>query len=113
MTKTVFNQKDVDFTKQPMFFGEDGGVQRYDQFKYPQFDKLNQTMIGTDLSLLLVMNFFTIWKVMTIIKIGLLLVLIFRKLIFLHQQFITNIFLTILMENGYLLILWYLRLLSK
>ena len=46
MTKTVFNQKDVDFTKQPMFFGEDGGVQRYDQFKYPQFDKLNQTMIG-------------------------------------------------------------------
>ena len=29
-----------------MFFGEDGGVQRYDQFKYPQFDKLNQTMIG-------------------------------------------------------------------
>ena len=46
MTKTVFNQKDIDFTKQPMFFGEDGGVQRYDNFKYPQFDKLNQTMIG-------------------------------------------------------------------
>ena len=46
MTKTVFNQRDVDFTKQPMFFGEDGGVQRYDEFKYPQFDKLNQTMIG-------------------------------------------------------------------
>jgi len=46
MTKTVFNQGKVDFTKQPMFFGEDGGVQRYDQFKYPQFDKLNQTMIG-------------------------------------------------------------------
>ena len=46
MSKTVFNQRDVDFTKQPMFFGEDGGVQRYDEFKYPQFDKLNQTMIG-------------------------------------------------------------------
>ena len=46
MSKTVFNQKDIDFTKQPMFFGEDGGVQRYDTFKYPQFDKLNQTMIG-------------------------------------------------------------------
>ena len=46
MTKTVFNQKDIDFSKQPMFFGEDGGVQRYDTFKYPQFDKLNQTMIG-------------------------------------------------------------------
>ena len=46
MTKTVFNQEKVDFTKQPMFFGEDGGIQRYDEFKYPQFDKLNQTMIG-------------------------------------------------------------------
>ena len=46
MTKTVFNQKILDFTKQPMFFGEDGGVQRYDVFKYPQFDKLNQTMLG-------------------------------------------------------------------
>ena len=46
MTKTVFNQGKVDFTKQPMFFGEDGGVQRYDNFKHPQFDKLNQTMIG-------------------------------------------------------------------
>jgi ribonucleoside-diphosphate reductase beta chain len=46
MTKTVFNQGKVDFMKQPMFFGEDGGIQRYDDFKYPQFDKLNQTMIG-------------------------------------------------------------------
>ena len=46
MTKTVFNKNNIDFTKQPMFFGEDGGVQRYDDFKYPQFDKLNQTMIG-------------------------------------------------------------------
>ena len=46
MTKTVFNQGKVDFTKQPMFFGEDGGIQRYDNFKHPQFDKLNQTMIG-------------------------------------------------------------------
>ena len=46
MSKTVFNQEKVDFTKQPMFFGPDGGVQRYDTFKYPQFDKLNQTMIG-------------------------------------------------------------------
>ena len=46
MTKTVFNQSKVDFTKQPMFFGEDGGIQRYDDFRYPQFDKLNQTMLG-------------------------------------------------------------------
>ena len=29
-----------------MFFGEDGGIQRYDDFRYPQFDKLNQTMLG-------------------------------------------------------------------
>ena len=46
MAKTVFNRKDIDFTKEPMFFGEDQNVQRYDVFKYPQFDKLNQTMIG-------------------------------------------------------------------
>ena len=25
MSKTVFNQKDVDFSKEPMFFGEDQG----------------------------------------------------------------------------------------
>tara|TARA_Y100000590_G_scaffold467502_1_gene646596 strand:+ start:2461 stop:3561 length:1101 start_codon:yes stop_codon:yes gene_type:complete len=45
--KTVFNKNsNIDFTKQPMFFGEDQNVQRYDVFKYPQFDKLNQTMLG-------------------------------------------------------------------
>jgi ribonucleotide reductase beta subunit family protein with ferritin-like domain len=46
MTKTVFNQSKVDFMKEPMFFGADGGIQRYDDFRYPQFDKLNQTMLG-------------------------------------------------------------------
>jgi hypothetical protein len=46
MTKTVFNQSKVDFMKEPMFFGADGGVQRYDDFKYPQFDKLTQTHVG-------------------------------------------------------------------
>ena len=46
MTKTIFNQKKVDWMTQPMFFGEDQAVQRYDQFKHPQFDKLNQTMLG-------------------------------------------------------------------
>ena len=46
MGKTVFNRNDVDFTKEPMFFGEDQNVQRYDVFKYPQLDKLNQTMLG-------------------------------------------------------------------
>ncbi len=46
MGKTVFNRNEIDFTKEPMFFGEDQNVQRYDIFKYPQFDKLNQTMLG-------------------------------------------------------------------
>jgi ribonucleoside-diphosphate reductase beta chain len=44
--KTVFNREDIDFTKEPMFFGQDQNIQRYDIFKYPQFDKLNQTMLG-------------------------------------------------------------------
>ena len=46
MTKTVFNRNAVDWSKEPMFFGEDQAIQRYDVFKYPQFDKLNQTMLG-------------------------------------------------------------------
>jgi len=46
MTKTVFNRNQVDWSKEPMFFGEDQSVQRYDVFKHPQFDKLNQTMLG-------------------------------------------------------------------
>jgi ribonucleoside-diphosphate reductase beta chain len=44
--KTVFNRENIDFTKEPMFFGADQNLQRYDVFKYPQFDKLNQTMLG-------------------------------------------------------------------
>ena len=46
MAKTVFNRNEIDFTKEPMFFGADQNVQRYDIFKYPQLDKLNQTMLG-------------------------------------------------------------------
>ena len=46
MAKTVFNQDKVDFTKQNMFFGADQNTQRYDTFKFPVFDKLNQTMLG-------------------------------------------------------------------
>src|SRR6056300_1771358 len=46
MAKTVFNKDKVDFTKQPMFFGADQNTQRYDTFKFPVFDKLNQTMLG-------------------------------------------------------------------
>ena len=46
MSKTVFNkEKNLDATKQPMFFGDDLAVQRYDTFKYPLFDKLNSTTI--------------------------------------------------------------------
>jgi ribonucleotide reductase beta subunit family protein with ferritin-like domain len=45
--KTVFNKsKKLDSTKQPMFFGEDLAVQRYDTFKYPVFDRLTQQQLG-------------------------------------------------------------------
>ena len=46
MSKSVYNKNQVDFTKQPMFFGEDNSVQRYDTFKYPVFDKLTQHQLG-------------------------------------------------------------------
>ena len=46
MAKTVFNREKIDFTKQYMFFGADQNTQRYDVFKFPVFDKLNQTMLG-------------------------------------------------------------------
>ena len=43
---TVFNTTKVDNTKQKMFFGPPLGVQRYDKFKYPVFDKLTQQQLG-------------------------------------------------------------------
>ena len=43
---TVFNTTSVDTTKGQMFFGPPLGVQRYDKFKYPIFDKLTQTQLG-------------------------------------------------------------------
>jgi ribonucleoside-diphosphate reductase beta chain len=43
---TVFNDQNVDFKNQPMFFGKPLGIQRYDQFKYPIFDKLTQQQLG-------------------------------------------------------------------
>ena len=46
MSKTVFNRDKVDFTKEYMFFGADQNTQRYDVFKYPEYDKLNQTMLS-------------------------------------------------------------------
>ena len=45
MTK-VFNRKVVDWTKQPMFFGDEPNTQRFDQQKYPVFEKLNQQQLG-------------------------------------------------------------------
>ena len=38
--KSVLNNKLVDYTKQPLFFGEDLNLQRYDRFKYPVFFEL-------------------------------------------------------------------------
>ena len=43
---TVFNTQQNDTTKGQMFFGPPLGVQRYDKFKYPIFDKLTQTQLG-------------------------------------------------------------------
>ena len=43
---TVFNPNKVDFKKQTMFFGQPLGVQSYDQYKYPVFDKLTQQQLG-------------------------------------------------------------------
>ena len=38
--KSVLNLKNIDHTKQPLFFGEDLNLQRYDRFKYPVFFEL-------------------------------------------------------------------------
>ena len=43
---TVFNTQEVDTKKQPMFFGKPLGVQRYDNFKYPTFDRLTTQQLG-------------------------------------------------------------------
>jgi len=43
---TIFNRKKVNTLKQPMFFGEQLSIQRYDDFKYPIFDKLTQKQLG-------------------------------------------------------------------
>ena len=43
---TVFNTDKVDTTKGQMFFGPPLGVQRYDKFRYPIFDKLTQNQLG-------------------------------------------------------------------
>ena len=43
---TVFNQNKVDNKSQPMFFGAPLGVQRYDSYKYPVFDRITNQMLG-------------------------------------------------------------------
>ena len=43
---TVFNAEQVNTKKQPMFFGKPLGVQRYDSYKYPIFDKLTTQQLG-------------------------------------------------------------------
>ena len=43
---SIFNRKKTNYLKQPMFFGEELNTQRYDEFKYPIFDKLTQTQLG-------------------------------------------------------------------
>ena len=43
---TVFNSEEVDTKKQPMFFGAPLGVQRYDEYKYPIFEKLTQQQLS-------------------------------------------------------------------
>ena len=43
---TVFNAEQVNTKKQPMFFGKPLGIQRYDSYKYPVFDKLTTQQLG-------------------------------------------------------------------
>lgn len=43
---TVFNSQPVNTLKQPMFFGAPLGVQRYDSYKYPVFEKLTTQQLG-------------------------------------------------------------------
>ena len=43
---TVFNTSDHEYHKQPMFFGAPLGVQRYDSYKYPVFERLTTQQLG-------------------------------------------------------------------
>jgi len=43
---TVFNTEQVNTKKQPMFFGKPLGIQRYDSYKYPVFEKLTTQQLG-------------------------------------------------------------------
>tara|TARA_B100001142_G_scaffold232050_1_gene230294 strand:- start:703 stop:1887 length:1185 start_codon:yes stop_codon:yes gene_type:complete len=43
---TVFNANHVNLKQQPMFFGAPLGIQRYDTYKYPVFERLTQQQLG-------------------------------------------------------------------
>ena len=43
---TVSNTEEVETTKQPMFFGKPLGIQRYDNYKYPVFERLTTQQLG-------------------------------------------------------------------
>ena len=43
---TVFNKNKIDFTKGKLFFGDELNTQRFDEFKYPIFDKLTQRQLS-------------------------------------------------------------------
>ena len=43
---TVFNTEEVEPTKQPMFFGKPLAIQRYDNYKYPVFERLTTQQLG-------------------------------------------------------------------
>lgn len=44
--KTILNKINVDTTKQPLFLGEDLGIQRYDRFKYEVFFDLFKKQVN-------------------------------------------------------------------
>ncbi|MBF84558.1 MAG: ribonucleotide-diphosphate reductase subunit beta [Acidobacteria bacterium] len=43
---TVFNQANVDHLNQPMFFGEELGIARFDTYKHSQFEKLTEKQLS-------------------------------------------------------------------
>ena len=43
---TLYTDQKIDFTKEPMFFGQGKNLQRYDVFKHEIFDKINDKMQG-------------------------------------------------------------------
>jgi ribonucleotide reductase beta subunit family protein with ferritin-like domain len=42
----IFNTTQIDYTNEPMFFGSTLNSQRFDRFKYPKFEQLNEQMLS-------------------------------------------------------------------